>query len=224
MIKETQGSGIDCPSPNVSVRKAPIWNYFKLLESDKSKATCYCCGINLSVVSDKPSLQSTSSIKRHLKRKHQKENSKFLEEMNESSDARSNKKGSRTIPNPIANKSKKNNLPDQQNQTELIENAEACDFKSEILPNVSDNPWQVESLDAFYYLKCPECSFDTMDPDFFEIHATDNHPLSFTFFGQNYKEAEFDENAFTKTEPLSETIMIKNSGLQPLRYRKKPWS
>jgi hypothetical protein len=201
MVKESHGR---------FVKRAPIWNYFKLLESDKSKATCDCCGINLSVVSDKPSLQSTSSIKRHLKRKHPKEFSKFLEEMNESSDARSNKKGGRSMPKPITNKSKKDNLPDQQNQTELIENTEASDFKSEVLQNVSDNPWQVELIDAFYYLKCPECSFDTMDQDFFEIHAADNHPLYFTFFGQTYKEAPFDNNAFMKNESLMETIMIKN--------------
>jgi hypothetical protein len=75
--------------------------------------------------------------------------------------------------------------------------------------NVSDNPWQVESIDAFYFLKCPECSFDTKDQDFFEIHATENHPLSFTFFGNHYKVPEFDENDFIKNEPISDNIVIK---------------
>ena len=208
MIKESQDSVVDFPSQNISVKKAPIWNYFKVLESDKSKASCDDCGANFSLCSDKPSLQTTTSLKRHLKRMHQNAFSKYLEEMNEKSEKRLNKKDCKTAPKSILNKSKRDKLTDHQN--EVRENIEACDFKSEVLPNFSDNPWQVESIDAFYYLKCPECSFDTMDQDFFEIHATDNHPLSFTFFGQTYKEAEFDDNAFMKNESLTETIMIKN--------------
>ena len=73
MVKESHGR---------FVKRAPIWNYFKLLESDKSKATCDCCGINLSVVSDKPKFQNTTSLKGHLKSKHQNEFSKYLEELN----------------------------------------------------------------------------------------------------------------------------------------------
>ena len=49
---------------------------------------------------------------------------------------------------------------------------------------VTYNPWQVESLEAFAYLKCPECPFDCKEDIFFQAHALENHPLSIAFFGQ----------------------------------------
>ena len=33
------------------------------------------------------------------------------------------------------------------------------------------NPWQVESIQDFSCLKCPECSFDTKEENLFENHA-----------------------------------------------------
>ena len=44
------------------------------------------------------------------------------------------------------------------------------------------NPWQVESIQAFYFLKCPECAFDTQDENCFQDHALENHPLSCALF------------------------------------------
>ena len=46
------------------------------------------------------------------------------------------------------------------------------------------NPWQVDSLQAFSFLKCPECIFDTKEEDFFQVHAIEKHPLSFVLFGK----------------------------------------
>ncbi len=55
------------------------------------------------------------------------------------------------------------------------------------------NPWQVDSLQYFLYLKCPECTFDTQKEEIFEEHALENHPLSFVFFGETFvKEEKFD--------------------------------
>ena len=54
------------------------------------------------------------------------------------------------------------------------------------------NPWDVESLQAFLCLKCPECIFDTQEKDSFQNHAVQNHPLSMVFFGKILKE----ENGF----------------------------
>ena len=82
------------------------------------------------------------------------------------------------------------------------------DFQDHNKIEISENPWQVESIQAFYCLKCPECNFFTGEENNFENHATENHPLSFTFFGQNYKEAEFD----IKEEPMNyEGDEIRNS-------------
>ena len=74
MDKESQGSVIDLPSSNISLKKAPIWNYFTVFESDKSKVSCNHCSLTLILCPDKPIL------KRHLKRKHKKEFSKYRKE------------------------------------------------------------------------------------------------------------------------------------------------
>ena len=51
-----------------------------------------------------------------------------------------------------------------------------------------DNPWQVESIQAFTILKCPECFFDTKDENKFENHAVVNHPMSYVLFGKSEKD------------------------------------
>ena len=46
------------------------------------------------------------------------------------------------------------------------------------------NPWQVESIEAFYILKCPECTYYTKKDNSFYDHAIENHSKSFVFFGK----------------------------------------
>ena len=55
------------------------------------------------------------------------------------------------------------------------------------------NPWKVNSIQAFTFLKCPECNFDTKEEDNFQCHAIENHPLSFVFFGKTYEGEEYEE-------------------------------
>jgi len=57
---------------------------------------------------------------------------------------------------------------------------------------MNENPWEVESIMAFYFLKCPECEFDTQKETDFEEHAKENHPLSNSFFGKKRTRYEFD--------------------------------
>ena len=47
-----------------------------------------------------------------------------------------------------------------------------------------ENPWQVENLDAFSYLCCPECVFRCKEGNSFEAHAVKNHPQSVCFFSK----------------------------------------
>ena len=47
---------------------------------------------------------------------------------------------------------------------------------------MSINPWQVDSIQAFYFLKCPECDFMNREESYFQNHAIENHPLSIPFF------------------------------------------
>ena len=70
-----------------------------------------------------------------------------------------------------------------------IRMAESQDFSkqqsSSELFQMAENPWQVESVHSFLYLKCPECVFDTKyeNEDIFEHHALENHPWSDVLFG-----------------------------------------
>ena len=50
---------------------------------------------------------------------------------------------------------------------------------------MTQNPWQVESIQAFVYINCPECSFKTKEEGFFQDHAVASHPMCFTLFGES---------------------------------------
>ena len=70
-------------------------------------------------------------------------------------------------------------------------------FLSLQMSDSEPNPWHVDSLQAFWYLKCPECAYDTQEEEIFREHALENHPRSFAIFGKTLKEEddEYDENA-----------------------------
>ena len=76
------------------------------------------------------------------------------------------------------------------------------DFFFSFQVKMAQNPWEVESIHEFYFLKCPECDFDTKEENSFENHATENHPLSFVLFDKKYVEEDFD-TIDIKEEPLS---------------------
>ena len=46
-----------------------------------------------------------------------------------------------------------------------------------------DNPWYVDSIEAFACLKCPECVFNTKENKVFQNHAVETHPLYHVLFG-----------------------------------------
>ena len=50
---------------------------------------------------------------------------------------------------------------------------------------MSINPWEVDSIREFYFLKCPECDFTHREEKEFQNHAIDTHPLSIPFFEKN---------------------------------------
>ena len=55
---------------------------------------------------------------------------------------------------------------------------------------MSFNPWAVDDIQAFYFLKCPECNFIDKDENSFQDHAVENHPLSSAFYGESDKTIE----------------------------------
>ena len=60
------------------------------------------------------------------------------------------------------------------------------------------NPWEVENLEKFLFLNCPECRYKTKKKKFFHRHAMRKHPKSAVLFEkahpvrvktkQNYRE------------------------------------
>ena len=36
--------------------------------------------------------------------------------------------------------------------------------------NMNENPWQVDSVQAFAFLNCPECTFKTREETFFQVN------------------------------------------------------
>ena len=65
---------------------------------------------------------------------------------------------------------------------------------------MTDNPWDVDSIQAFLFFKCPECIFDTKESYKFQEHAVENHPLSFVLFGKQ----QFDEEGFNHFMTIKE--------------------
>lgn len=47
---------------------------------------------------------------------------------------------------------------------------------------MAKNPWNVNSIQDFRYLNCPECHFKVKNEQIFQNHAMKNHPLSSIFF------------------------------------------
>ena len=76
---------------------------------------------------------------------------------------------------------------------------------------MESNPWQVNSIQAFNCLKCPECMFFSQEEVDFKAHAMKNHPMSNAFFNK------FDSNSFIDPamikEELCDTISKGNCDL-----------
>ena len=69
-----------------------------------------------------------------------------------------------------------------------------------------ENPWLVNSIQAFSFLNCPECSFKAKDKNFFQGHALQNHPLSFEFFCTRSEKPKKTVTEVEKTESLENKI------------------
>ena len=82
----------------------------------------------------------------------------------------------------------------------------------------ANNPWQVESREAFYCLKCPECMYFTTDDNGFYNHAVENHPLSGTLFGKP-KDETIDPkeilNFLVKNEPPEDSFENEDNETLP---------
>ena len=92
---------------------------------------------------------------------------------------------------------------------------------------MAENPWLVNSIQAFSFLNCPECSFKAKDKNFFQGHALQNHPLSFEFFCTSSKKtkeivAEIEKieslEDETKVDKRLEQLMLPHSNSKTTNY------
>ena len=74
-------------------------------------------------------------------------------------------------------------------------------------PEIKMNPWLVDSIRAFSFLNCPECTFRSKEENLFAYHAAKNHPLSTAFFD---KQIELEQSTIglktVECSPDSEEI------------------
>ena len=75
---------------------------------------------------------------------------------------------------------------------------------------MAGNPWLVDSLQTFWQLKCPECTFDSKEEDIFKYHAVTKHPLSLALFAK-----EFDYSVTVNNQSLDS---IKTEVLQEKQF------
>ena len=75
---------------------------------------------------------------------------------------------------------------DKSDVVQIENNESDTKFESEDLAEKVDitekNPWEVESIQEFSFLNCPECPFRTKAKEIFQNHAVENHPKSFILF------------------------------------------
>ena len=92
---------------------------------------------------------------------------------------------------------------------------------------MAENPWLVNSIQAFSFLNCPECSFKAKDKNFFQGHALQNHPLSFEFFCTSSRKPKEIVTEVEKIESLEnkakedetlEQLMFPDSNSKAVNY------
>ena len=73
--------------------------------------------------------------------------------------------------------------------------------------SLAKNPWLVESVHSFLFLKCPECVFDTEyeNEATFEHHALENHPWSNVLFSDL-----INDSPITVENQILDSIKIEN--------------
>ena len=76
----------------------------------------------------------------------------------------------------------------------------------------SSNPWLVPSVHDFWFLRCPECPFETKEVGFFEEHAIENHPLSLELFVKAVKEENNQDytESYDFRQGSTETLFVSS--------------
>ena len=79
----------------------------------------------------------------------------------------------------------------------------------------SFHPWMVESIEAFSFYCCPECTFRSKEENFFEAHALQNHDSSRYFFQENAEmKTDIKVEAFEVTPDAIGQHFLSNTNVQ----------
>jgi hypothetical protein len=89
---------------------------------------------------------------------------------------------------------------------------------------MDSNPWQVDSIDEFYFLKCPECMFFSQEENDFKGHAIENHPMSNILFGNLDEEQKSNMDEYDIDTPMTskKSQMIYDSLIDPDMIKEEP--
>ena len=89
---------------------------------------------------------------------------------------------------------------------------------------MNSNPWQVDSIQAFNCLKCPECMFFSQEENDFKGHAIENHPMSNTLFGNFDDEQKSNMDQYDIDTPMTskKSHMIYDSLIDPEMIKEEP--
>ena len=67
------------------------------------------------------------------------------------------------------------------------------------------NPWQVDNIQSFLFLNCPECVYKTKKAKAFQNHALEKHHLSKVLFSELNENGNISDNIKLDTEEISNT-------------------
>ena len=81
------------------------------------------------------------------------------------------------------------------------------------------NPWQVDSIEAFVCLKCPECYFTSKQENLFQDHAVQCHPLSHVLFGMIKLECDANKEKQRYDQKYFKNYLHVNSSKQSDVFR-----
>ena len=87
---------------------------------------------------------------------------------------------------------------------------------------MNSNPWQVDSIEAFCCLKCPECDFNSRNKTNFKAHAVVYHPRSIVFFGTTTESSWDDCVAEPRDQPDCENQNSLSEQEQQPQHQSQP--
>ena len=80
---------------------------------------------------------------------------------------------------------------------------------------MNTNPWLVDSIKAFSFFNCPECTFRTKEDNLFGYHAAKNHPLSTALFD---KQTELEQSTIGLSMVEYSPDLYSNKSNDPLEF------